>query len=212
MSSPAPSLRRRPEAERRQIYAALVDVCLERGFPGASLELVIERAAVDRPTFNRHFSDLGDCFGQYIAEALIAFVDEIEVAAADEEAWRTQVRNAVQAMVRFCRADEARAHMLLVETLAAGPLGQLIRDRALEKVTEVIDRGRLLMDDPTLLTRLTAEAMAGALFSQMHRTMEQGILGEADDLVPQLMYCVVLPYLGVEAAVEELSPPPFAEP
>lgn len=211
MSSSIPSLRR-PEAERRQIYAALVEVCRESGLPRVSIEQVVERAGVDRSAFDRHFSDLDDCFAQYLCDARACFNKSVSAAMSSAEDWRSELRVVVYELARFYRADEGRAHMLLVETLAAGPLGCLIRDQALETLVDLIDRGRLLMDDPSILTRMTAEAMAGGLFNQMHLALGQGRLDATDELVPQLMYCIVLPYIGTEAAVDELSMPRLPEP
>jgi AcrR family transcriptional regulator len=208
MSSPASSLQHRPEAERQQIHDALVEVCREGGLGAANLERVLERAGVDRLAFERYFSDLDDCFAQYLRDASRPFVGHAREAMAAATDWRTQLRAVIYEMVRFWSADEGRTHMLLVETFAAGPLASLIRDRLLESMVDLIDRGRGLMEDPTTLTRVTAEALAGAMFNQMHLAEEQGTLGEADDLVPQLMYFLVLPYLGVETATEELSLPP----
>ncbi len=212
MSSPASSLQRRPDAERQQIYEALVEVCREGGLARATSERVIERAEVDRAAFARHFSDLDDCFAQYIRDACEGFLGRARAALEATEDWRTQLRTVVHEMVEFWGEDEGRAHMLLVETFAAGPLGGPIGDQMLEMMVDLIDRGRLLMEDPTALTRVTAEAMAGALLHQMHLLQVEGSLDEAGRLVPQLMYFLVLPYLGVEAAVEELSWPPIPEP
>jgi AcrR family transcriptional regulator len=211
MSSSNLSLQRPPDSERQQIHHALVEVCREDGLPRATIERVIERASVDRPAFDRYFSDLDDCFAQYVDEAQASFSERARAAMASTEDWRSRLRVVIYELARFCRDDEARAHMLLVETLAAGPLGCLIRDQALETMVDLIDYGRLLMDDPSGLTRVTAEAMAGALFNQMHLALEQERLDATDELVPQLMYCMVLPYCGTEAAVDELSRLPLPE-
>jgi AcrR family transcriptional regulator len=212
MSSPAPSLQRRLEAERQRIHDALVEVCRERGLGAATLGRVIERAGVDRAAFDRHFADLDDCFAQYVSDACASFIHYLPATMDTAEDWRAQLRAVIYEMVRFWRADEARAHMLLVETYAAGPLAALIRDQVMERMVDLIDHGRRLMDDPTALTRVTAEATAGALFNQMHLLQAQAKLDDADQLVPQLMYFLVLPYLGVEVAADELSLPPLPEP
>jgi len=208
MSSPVSSLQHPPEAERRQIHDALIEICREGGFGAATVERVIERARVDQRTFDRYFSDLDDCFAQYVSDAYAPFLQSARARMETPEDWRTHLRGVIYEMVRFWRADEARAHMLLLETPASGPLASLIRDQVLEAMVDLIDHGRQLMDDPTALTRITAQAMAGALFHQMQLMYSQKKLDDAGDLVPQLMYFLVLPYLGAEAAAAELSLPP----
>jgi len=207
MSSSPPSQQRRPEAERRQIHVALVAVCRERGLGKATRAQVIERAGLDRAAFDRHFDDLDDCFAQYVVDARDALTERATAAASAAPDWRAQLRSVLYEVARFLRADRARAHMLLVETLAAGPRGSLVREQALEAVVDLIDGGRRQMDEPEALTRITAEALMGALFNQLHLWHEAGDLGDPDRLVPQLMYFLVLPYLGRDAAMEELSLP-----
>jgi AcrR family transcriptional regulator len=203
MSFPTRSPRLQSEAERQKIHEALVELSLELGFRRVTLRQLIDRAGVGRSTFKRHFADLDDCFAVYIRDAYDAFLAEVEIDPADD--WRGRLRTVTYALVRFWRFDEARARMLLVEALSAEPLGRLVRDQVVETTVDLIDQGRLLMDDSALLSRVTAEAMAGALFNQMHLALEGGKLDE--DLARELMYCVVLPYMGPAAAAEELSIP-----
>jgi AcrR family transcriptional regulator len=212
MSSSAPSLRHRPEAERLRIHRALVEVCLDGGLGAATAEGVIDRAGVERAAFERHFADLDDCFAQYVRDACAPFLGRAWVGADAPDEWRAVLRCVTYEVVRFWQADEARARMLLVETLAAGPRGSLVRDQVLASMVDLIDRGRDLMEGPAALSRVTAEALAGAFCHQMHQLQEQGRLAEADRDVPQFMYFLVLPYLGMEAAVDELSRASLPEP
>jgi len=213
MRPPAPSLRHPPEAEpeRQQIHAGLVAVCRDHGLCKATVEQVVMRSGLDCDAFTRHFADLDDCFADYLADACGPLFDGARMAVEGADRWRLQLRGAVYEIIRFLAADQDRAHMLLVETRAAGPRGSLVRDQAFEEMVDFIDRGRLLMDDPTALTRVTAEALAGALVRQLELLQTDAGLKAAAEVVPQLMYFLVLPYLGQRAAIEELSKPPPSE-
>jgi AcrR family transcriptional regulator len=103
MSFPTRSLRLRSEAERQKIHGALVELSLELGFPYVTIGQLIDRAGVDRSTFQRHFSDLDDCFAVYIREAYDTFLAGVELDPADD--WRTRLRTVTYALVRFCRVD-----------------------------------------------------------------------------------------------------------
>lgn len=46
------------------IREALLDLSVQRGYRNTTLAMVLDRAEVDRATFERHFSDLEDCFCQ----------------------------------------------------------------------------------------------------------------------------------------------------
>ncbi|MGN6201109.1 MAG: TetR/AcrR family transcriptional regulator [Solirubrobacterales bacterium] len=195
------------KTERRKIHLALIAVCLERGISKATCEQVVERAGLDRVAFARHFTDLDDCFAQYLVDVRDDLVERAKATATARD-WRTRVRSVLYEIVRYLHADRDRAQMLLVESLAAGARGSLVREQALGELVALIDRGRQLMEDPDALTPVTAEALTGALFNQMHMLHESRQPVDPDRLVPQLMYFIVLPYLGREAAVEELSLPP----
>ncbi|MGN6253769.1 MAG: TetR/AcrR family transcriptional regulator [Solirubrobacterales bacterium] len=208
MSSPCPQQASQPEVERQRILEALVEVCVARGYRGTSVPLVAERAGVSEETFEQHFADLEDCFAAYILEGREAFFVAVGAAMVDKSEWRKQIRAAAYAMLRFWREDVRRARMMLIEVLAAGPRAQLIRDEGMELMFDLIDQGRSQMEDPEMLSRTTAEAVGGAIFNQMHIALERGELDRGEEMVPQLMYTVVLPYLGTEAALEELELPP----
>lgn len=211
MNSPAPQQASQPEVERQRILDALVEVCNERGYRGASVGLVAEQAGVSVGAFEQHFEDLEDCFAQYLVDARQAFFTEVGAAMVDVAEWREQIRAAAYAMLAFWRGDEARARMMLIEVLSAGPRAQLIRDEGMELMFDLIDQGRSAMADPEMLSRTTAEAVGGAIFNRMHLALEAGELDRGEELVPQLMYTVVLPYLGTKVALEELQMPPPAK-
>ncbi|HEX6456343.1 MAG TPA: TetR/AcrR family transcriptional regulator [Solirubrobacterales bacterium] len=197
-----------PEAERRQIFAALVEVSLRDGYRLATVETVSRAAGIARTDFERHFRDLEDCFTAYLLEARDEFFKAIGEALLGTSEWREQIRAASYAMLRFWREDEARARMLLIETFSAGPRAQLVKDEGMEVMFDLIDQGRSAMPNPGLLTRATAEAVGGAVFNQMRISLERDELDRGEEIMQQLMYTVVLPYRGTEAALEELSPPP----
>lgn len=75
------------------------------------------------------------------------------------------------------------------------------------RLVDLIDEGRTEQEAPASLTRVTAEALGGAILHELHRAARAGSPPESE-LVPPLMYMAVLPYAGVEAAAEELRTPP----
>lgn len=53
-----PSKYRVSDSELQRLRAALVDLIAERGYAATSLMAVLDRAEVDRPTFEDHFGSL----------------------------------------------------------------------------------------------------------------------------------------------------------
>jgi Bacterial regulatory proteins, tetR family len=56
------------ESEVQKIRDAVIEIVGERGYSKTSLEAVLERADLDRATFDRHFSSLQDASGQFATD------------------------------------------------------------------------------------------------------------------------------------------------
>ena len=108
-------------SRRERVMAAIVEVVAERGYAGASVGTVIERAGVSRRTFYELFPGGMDDgliavmdWGLERSGALIA--ERLEQAGS----WQEGVRGALAALLVFLDGDPALARVCLVETLAGG--------------------------------------------------------------------------------------------
>ncbi len=137
---------------------------------------------------------------------------DFKTALEDAVGWRQRLRAVAYAFHRWLVADPARAHLMVTEVRNAGPRVQDIQWRGIRQMIDLLDEGRLATPDPDRITRATAEALAGGILNRLYAAVADGELLPEADLVPELMYAVVLPYLGPEAAAEELeiAPPPRA--
>ena len=103
-------------------------------------------------------------------------------------------------------------HDLLAELAgAAADADPPVAERWTEYLFDLIDEGREEPTAPAGLRRMTAEALGGGICTRLYAAIvRDGRLPDEAEIVPELMYCVVLPYCGRDAAREELeiSPPP----
>ncbi len=97
---------------------------------------------------------------------------------------------------------------MVVESASAGPEVRAVRETSMQWFAALVDLGRAEMADPEELPRAVAEITAGSIYNRLHVAIEQGDFSAGESMVPELMYCAVLPYLGVEAALEELRMAP----
>jgi AcrR family transcriptional regulator len=146
-----------------------------------------------------------------LCEAVQAGTDEllarVAVVYANEDCWRDRLRAVAHEMLRFLREDPERARMMTVDVLSAGERAQLIRDQGMQGLIELIDQGRQELPDPNSMTRATAEGIGGAIYNRIHVEIAAGRFDKLEQMVPELMYNAVLPYLGTQAAREELAMP-----
>jgi AcrR family transcriptional regulator len=198
-------------AERR-IAEAMMTLVIERGYEAVTVAAVCTAAGIDRATFERHFGDLEDCYLRVFEANSERFDTAVIGAFQSEETWRDGLRAAAYAAARFIDANPREVRFGAIAMFQAGPMAQVIRERQLHGMVDLIDAGRRQLDDPDSLGRGVAEAVLGSIYQTLVAEIQQGTKASAEAFVPELMYIAVRPYLGHEAAVEELSRPPPAEP
>jgi AcrR family transcriptional regulator len=190
--------------ERERIVEALIEIAAERGYAETSVEMVLERAGLDRPTFERHFRGKYDCFLSAWQEINEACMREMLEAYNSADEWPDRLRAVACEIVEALRNDPSRA-CFAVEVLAAGDAARARRDMTMRVIASLIDAGRNEMDDPESVPHTTAEALAGSAYGQVYSKIVRGCAEDLPALVPQLMSAAVMPYLGVEAAMAELG-------
>ncbi len=131
----------------------------------------------------------------------------VSAAFGAQRGWASQLRAVAYEMLAFLREDEARARLMVIEAARAGEGPRQIRERGMAALTELIDLGRRELDDPDSLPRSVAVIAAGAIYNRIHVGVELGVETLDAELVRELMFSAVLPYLGIEAALAELEMP-----
>jgi hypothetical protein len=118
------------------------------------------------------------------------------------------LRCAAYAAARFIRDNPQEARFAVLELRRSNDLAKARVEGAVELYTDLIDGGRQELEDPDSASVATARAAAGAILSQVITQMRGSDTSEAERFVPELMYLAVRPYLGRQAALEELTMPP----
>ncbi len=191
-------------SERGRLVEALIEVAAEHGYGATTIERVLERAGLDRPAFDRHFRGKYDLFLSAWQDLNEECLQAIMAAYESQEEWSDRLRAVAVRVVDGLAADPSRA-AFGVEVLAAGDAARARRDMTMRVLAALIDAGRHEMDDPEQVSHTTAEAIAGSAYGQVYSRVVSGAADELPALIPQLMSAAVLPYLGIDAALEELS-------
>jgi AcrR family transcriptional regulator len=193
---------------RARIVSAMMDLCCERGFRRVKLPMLLERAGVDRDAFERYFADVEDCYCQIYKELRDQLMAMIAEAVAEQPTRQDRIRVTAYTMVGHLEEDERRTQFMSTEVRNAGDRAAVLMEEAFEEMFELLDSGRVERDHPSVLSRATAEAIGGTIFFQMLAAFQQGSMAAVRVKIPEMMYVAVLPYLGEEAAREELEIPP----
>ena len=186
--------------QRERILRAVTDVVSVAGFSAMSVEDIIATAGVSRRTFYDHFSSKDDAFlAQYdvISAALLQ-----RVAAAYDPEMPLPERGdhcLTAAMEYFCE-DPACAEMCIVQSVAAGPEAMERRDNAIRALSAIIDEAAKELPKRRLPPEMTSQVVVGGIYQIMYSYILRGKLSELPELVPDMLYTLLYPYLGREDA------------
>lgn len=192
------------EAERERIIEGFIALVAARGYREISLEAVLAATGADEETFHRHFEDEDACFQaawRYVSDR---YMPNALAAYQSASGWREQMRAVGHAILTYLTEHPDHGRILFVEGPTPREPARSVLDPNVDVFIELVDLGRQEMDDPDSLTRATAIGLAGAVNERIALCLKHGADEELPQMLPELMYLVVLPYLGVEVAVEEL--------
>jgi AcrR family transcriptional regulator len=194
--------------ERERIREAVVDLVLECGCEETTAAAVSARAGIDPAAFERHFADIGEC----LLDAYLNYAGEFDrrvFAGFDrKETWRDGLRVAAYEAARYVEQHPREIRFGVIGLLQAGPVVQAHRANHMQRLVDLLDRGRQELDDPESLGRPAAEGVLGSINELLLKEFQQGMVKSPQGYVPDLMYLAVRPYLGHDVAREELSIPP----
>jgi AcrR family transcriptional regulator len=187
----------------QRILWATVRLVAEKGFESVTVFDVIERADVSRPTFYELFESKDEClFAAYekVLDVLVAYVAR---AFEGDGPWPLKIRRAMEACLKACSAEPEVTRMTTVDVPAARAEAQHRYRNALERFVPLFIEGReYAADDIHLPADLERMAVGGAetIIS------DEVVAGRAEELptrLPDILFTVLVPYIGPEAAAAE---------
>jgi AcrR family transcriptional regulator len=180
----------------------LAAVCAEKGYSATTVEAVIVHAGVSRRTFYDLFSDKEDCFiaaYDLIMGRLLREVDEAYFAG--ERPWAQRLAAVLRAVIELFTAEPAIARLAVVEVLAAGRPAVEHRDAALERFAAFFKAGEAELPAAMEGRALLAQAVIGGVYETLYTSTVEGHVDALSGLLPDLVYCALVPYLGHAAAL-----------
>lgn len=190
--------------QRDRIFASLAAVCAERGYSATTVEAVIQHAGVSRRTFYDLFADKEDCFiaaYDLIMERLLREVGQ--AYSGGERPWARRLTSLLRAVIELFTAEPAIARLVIVEVLAAGRPALQHRDAALERFAAFFEAGEVELPAAMEGRTLLAHAVIGGLYETLYTSTVDGQVDRLPELLPDLVYCALVPYVGHAAALAE---------
>jgi AcrR family transcriptional regulator len=205
---PFPGLRSRPPRER--LLEAMLLVSGEIGYEQVAVKNVIERAKASRATFYKRFEDREDCFAQAYHDASEWLYQRLIGAAKRQPTWREGLRAAMAELLEFCANQPAIAKAIFVEVHAAGEQSLAQRRDLMERLSRALDSARREIPTRQAPPPVTSTFMVGAIDTLVCAKLMDGDAAKAPEMLPGLLYFVVMQYFGEAAAWEEMTAAPVA--
>lgn len=191
---------------RERILRAFVRVASERGYETATIDEVAGLAGLGRAELERHFADKEACFlGAYeaLSDDLIA-----RAAAAFERTkgrpWADQVGSALGDLVALLATEAELARVPIVEVRAISGAARVRRRETLDRFVPFLEGGRAHSPEEIELPEETARLAIGSASALIFDEFRAGRGPELEKILPDLVFAVTMPYLGVEAAAVEM--------
>jgi AcrR family transcriptional regulator len=196
----------RPADPRRLILHALIETAAREGYAHTCIERVLSAANLAEADFYAYFESLEDCFIQASDE----LIDELELVVLGrmsiDAPWPERIRRGLRAMLSVISKHPDRARFVMIECLGAGqPAAERLRSAEAMFAVVIEEGGEYASSVERLsvehLSELTAEGVVGSIVAIVHRRVFEENTAELPALLSDLLYIVLMPYLGHERAL-----------
>lgn len=191
------------DTRRQLILEAMVRVVGRKGYMATSVADVVEEAGLSRTSFYDRFEDKHECFlaaYDLVVERVLGAV----VANCDAgQPWLERMRSGLATVVGLFALEPELARTAVVEVAAAGADARQRHWDAITAFTEYLADGGELAGDrdlPSNIGLMAAGAVTGLIFDEL-------LTGRAErlpELLPDLLFAMLVPYIGPRAASEEM--------
>ena len=186
--------------QRARLFAAMVLLVDEQGYPAVSLTQIVKKAGVARHTFYEHFEDKEALFlALFDQESERALRGMATSAESTEGAWEVKVRAALEALLAMMAQDPARARVIVIESQSAGAEALARRAATMRKFGLMLKAGREAdpreADPPAPLEDILLGGAAWMINKQLVSDEDR-----IEEILPQLLEFLIAPYRGNAAA------------
>jgi hypothetical protein len=190
-------------SERERLLRAVIVELAEGGYPDFSLEAAARRAGVDGSEIAEFESD-EDCLAAAY-ELLVGEVVEMTTAGCEDGgAWPQRVRGSLEALAERLAGEPQLAQALMrgfpgINPTAYGRYVELL-DRFVPFMREGREYSGVEEELPGEVELLAVGAAEAIIFNEV----DSGRAGTLPGKVPEILFSVLVPFMGPEQAAEEM--------
>ena len=192
-------------SQHERLLEAMVRVAAAKGYEATTVADVAEFAGVDEDTFYASFESKEECFLEAYDAVMNVLVAHVGSAfgAASGRPWPERVAAGLRALLELLAAEADIARMAMVEVTAAGDSARERYRAALARFKPFLEEGALYSGRSGQLPPDTARFAIGGATSTIFDEIRAGRGSQLPKLLPDLLFAVLMPYLGAQAAEEQ---------
>ncbi|HET7484142.1 MAG TPA: TetR/AcrR family transcriptional regulator [Solirubrobacterales bacterium] len=190
-------------SQRDRLLDAAVNVVAEKGYGATTVADLTKEAGVSRTTFYELFEDKEACFLAAYDAAADVLARRVAAAFETQEAWPDRVRAGLIVLLESLAGEPQVARLALVDVGSAGPRAQRRYRAALQRMTPFFDEGRDFAPGGRRLPANTSRMVLGAVTGLVADEIEAGRAERLPDLLPEILFATLVPYLGPAVAAKE---------
>jgi AcrR family transcriptional regulator len=189
--------------QRERILHATADVIRAKGYEDATVADIVAQAGVSREVFYSYFHSRSDAFGAthtFVFEQIMATAAGAFIASSG--AWPERVWDSWGAATALVVASPSLAHFAFVESYALGPSIARRTDEAVLAFTVFLRDGHRYIRGSAAPSAMISTAIAGTVMETTASYIRRDRAEELFTLLPMLVYMILAPFLGADAAIE----------
>jgi AcrR family transcriptional regulator len=191
---------------RERILRSAVRALAEMGYEGTTLAELLERSELGEDAFLEEFADTDDCmlaaYDWVIDEAVSDFAEAFEAGA--DASWPEGVRRGLEALLGAIAEHPAAARMATIELPSAGPEAHARYRAAIERFLPFLRDGRDYCEAGEELPERVELMAVGAAEAILFDEIAGGRAERLPGMMPEILFTVLVPYLGPEDAAAEM--------
>jgi AcrR family transcriptional regulator len=183
--------------QRERLIAGLATAVAEKGYAAVTLADVVKEAKVSRRVFYANFESKEQCFLAAFDVVVGHLGELVAEATAGVEEWPQRVIAATRAVLGFLAAEPDLARLCLLESRVAGPAVTARFGEAVGGLLPLLRQGRAERPEGERSPPdSTEDTTLGSLVSLVQRKVAAGEAERLEELLPECVELVFLPYLG----------------
>jgi AcrR family transcriptional regulator len=191
------------ESQRLRLLDGVMRATAGRGFSEVRVADILGHAGVSRKTFYENFDDKEECLlaaydsemGELLKVAAEAFGDPALTS------WPVRARAGLIAFLKRLSENPEASRVCFIDVIGAGEKAIIKREATLRNFTYFIDAARGESDNE--VPGRTAFALLGGLSEMISSELLHGNPEQLEELAPDLVYLMCLPFLGPAKARKE---------